>query len=758
MEDQSRLGAGRRIADPNRPMVPAAWRRDQTWSQVPAAVWLAEAVALLEHPSAREGAAEHERLDAISPPLRLLAALFDWLRAGAQGVAKGRAGPRAAGGSSSRSARAGRARSEMRVADGPEGSISVVRRRLEEMRLTLESSPMAARRVAAALREALGQLHWLRLLATAGLNERRGLWADLAARSYDRFSPAPIDEADAFSLLRLWLMGREDLAWMTRLSDDEWLRFFSTLLRLDDPDPEERASVARFYRELRSEALYALEMVGVWLAAEELDPALLRVDPAMRERDSAFVALARETAVTAERLRAGETLREEDRRHREVLLEQAGRQIERLKKRSVNAGSTLNLKHLLDRLGQTLARTQVLFELVDPPDYEAQRRALGTLMRDILRAHAERNSLRAPFARNLTLLARSVTENASDHGEHYVARDVAGHFAMFRAAAGAGAVIALMALNKIYFESLGLGEGVTTVLASLNYGLGFVLIHILHWTVATKQPAMTAAYIAEVAEQRDARGRIDCDAIVRLIIDVVRTQMAAIAGNVVLAVSVALALSAAVLTVFGGPLIDAATGEYLLDALRPIAGGALFYAAIAGVWLFVAGLIAGYFDNRARLIDLEGRVRVHPWLTGWMPADRRARLGHYLGENYGALAGNFFFGVLLGVTGYVGYLLGVPLDIRHVAFASANVGYAVLPVGLAPVEFAMFVGFALMIGLVNLTVSFLLALSVALRARGVRLGSPLRLIAALARAIVRRPLALLWPPGSTDSRRGADSR
>jgi len=38
-------------------------------------------------------------------------------------------------------------------------------------------------------------------------------------------------------------------------------------------------------------------------------------------------------------------------------------------------------------------------------------------------------------------------------------------------------------------------------------------------------------------------------------------------------------------------------------------------------------------------------------------------------HNYGALAGNFFLGILLGVTGYIGYLLSLPPDIRHVAFA-----------------------------------------------------------------------------------------
>jgi site-specific recombinase len=56
-------------------------------------------------------------------------------------------------------------------------------------------------------------------------------------------------------------------------------------------------------------------------------------------------------------------------------------------------------------------------------------------------------------------------------------------------------------------------------------------------------------------------------------------------------------------------------------------------------------------------------------------------------------------------------------------------------------------GFVLMIGLVNLTVSFSLALFVALRARGVRIRSIRRLLKALGHEICKKPSALLWPPG-----------
>jgi hypothetical protein len=55
---------------------------------------------------------------------------------------------------------------------------------------------------------------------------------------------------------------------------------------------------------------------------------------------------------------------------------------------------------------------------------------------------------------------------------------------------------------------------------------------------------------------------------------------------------------------------------------------------------------------------------------------RAARVGAYVEEHLGGLMGNFLFGCMLGTAGIVGIILGLPIDIRHVAFSSANRGHA----------------------------------------------------------------------------------
>jgi site-specific recombinase len=74
---------------------------------------------------------------------------------------------------------------------------------------------------------------------------------------------------------------------------------------------------------------------------------------------------------------------------------------------------------------------------------------------------------------------------------------------------------------------------------------------------------------------------------------------------------------------------------------------------------------------------------------------------------------------MLGGAGFIGHIFGLPLDIRHVAFASANLGYALgtLDFGLETTTLAWVVLGVALIAVTNLLVSFVLALSVALRAR-----------------------------------------
>ena len=204
---------------------------------------------------------------------------------------------------------------------------------------------------------------------------------------------------------------------------------------------------------------------------------------------------------------------------------------------------------------------------------------------------------------------------------------------MFFSAAGAGVIIALMALIKIQIGRWAIPPFWNAVLVSLNYGIGFVIVHMLGCTIATKQPAMTAASIASAVEQGQNSRTLDKH-LSQLLISVNRSQTVAVLGNLALAMLTA-AMVAWLYQQFGGsPLLSEKEVAYQLHAIEPVP--ALWYAAIAALWLFCAGLISGYYDNRADYLRLRERLSAHPGLA-FLGEKRRIRLAGYLHDHFGPI-------------------------------------------------------------------------------------------------------------------------
>lgn len=621
------------------------------------------------------------------------------------------------------------------------GKTAPVIERIEQLVLAAEQHEAQRDELARRIQHWLGNASHLRIYTELGLFSRRGLVREVAQMLYNRINPPPRSRDDLRDVLGMVFHEAHDPHWVQAVPEDAWLRLWRAMGGLG---PADGAALRR----TRGELLYALEMLSLWVAAEELEPELLRLDPKIASRDSAFVAQQREMAefvrAYQEWLLDPERTYHDD-RHLLILLEQCEAQVERFRARAVRLGTSVSQTFLLERLEQTLARIHALLRILDPAAAEQSSALAVQLVKRLVAADRRNKSLAWLWRENVWLLSRSITHHASDTGEHYITSNRQEYLQMFRSGVGAGLIIAWLALVKIWLTGLGLAPGIETVLVSLNYGLGFVLIHLLHFTIATKQPAMTAARLAEQVEQ-GSTGAADLKKLAQLMIEVGRSQFIAVVGNVAAALPVAVAVGWLAARFLDMPPLDAAGAAYKLEGLRPIAGNALLFAAIAAVWLFVAGLVAGFFDNRSAVLDLRGRLRNHPLLCKLLRDDRRNRLADYLGEHYGALAGNFIFGLLLGSTAWFGSLLGLKLDIRHVAFSSADLGYAAAaqPPGLA--EGLVHFGFVLLIAVVNLWVSFGLAMYVALRARETHVGSVAGLVRAYFLKLKENPAAFLLPP------------
>lgn len=623
--------------------------------------------------------------------------------------------------------------------------------RMIELQQTLEEHPDCHARLADCLQQWLAKASSFQALTSLGILSRRGFRREFADRLYERVNPAPLDMANVRDVLARLFSREGDSEWVAAIPDESWVHFLGCLWMSD------AAQWPRLRRTLHSELLYAMEMLSIWVAAEELEPEILRLDRRVVNRDSAFVAQQRELAGM---LRAHERwLLEEGQRldddHARILLEQCHEGLALLRRRMVEAGSSVALTHLLERLDQTLARIGLLLDISGYAEPAQRTESAARLFKILVRAIGERNSLRALWKQNGRLLARSVTHNASHHGEHYITENWGDYGRMLLSAAAGGVVIAAMALLKIIILRQGYSAEWQTVLASLNYGLGFMLIHVIGGTVATKQPAMTAASFANAVEQGE-HGRARESRLAELLLQVSRSQFIAIVGNVALALGLAVLAALYWPAWQGESLLRGDEADYLLYRLQPWQSLALLHAAIAGVWLFVSGLVAGFVDNRGARVQLEARLQHHPLLRPWLPVAGRRRLARYLAENYGALTSNFVFGCLLGSTAWFAGLVGLPLDIRHVAFSSAELGYASGTSWPGLQAWLLNFCYVLLIAAMNLWVSFSLALAVALRARDTRISRFSALARALGKAICAHPLALVMPPRQSAAAR--DSR
>ncbi|WP_018412423.1 site-specific recombinase [Methyloversatilis thermotolerans] len=620
----------------------------------------------------------------------------------------------------------------------------VAESRLRALLRLFESRPELARVLTTHLNAVLTARMHRALYAESGVLANQGFFSGLGSRILGRLLPPAIDADFLRDLFSEVFDDARDGEWMAAIPREDWLDLFA-VLSLDG----EAFAPAR--QRCRHEVFEAMRMASHRLAALGMEPALLRYQPALARHESPFLAQSDEVRGFIDRHAHSDEQTEHD-GHLEVLLEQCMNYVDTIRRRSREAGVGVNLVFILARIEQIVQRLKLLRSLALPAagqdPLDMRRQAIDFFV-DLVRQENRRHSVRDLFNGTTQLLARRVTEQASKSGEHYVTGTRSEFLGMFRAAAGAGLIIGAMAMIKILTAKLALPPVWEALAYSLNYGLGFVLIHILHLTIATKQPAMTAATLAAALDgkqNREARLNVLTD----LAAQVSRTQWISIAGNVSIGFLTALAIAMVGGQFLGWQPVDPAKGAHLLHDLHPWQSLALLHAAIAGIYLFLSGLISGYYDNQSLYHRVPERLRRVKWLRTLLGEQRLHRLSDYVEHNLGALMGNFLFGCMLGCTPIIGGLLGLPLDIRHVAFASANLAY-----GLQALAFdvdwhdvVISASGVILIGLTNLIVSFSLAMKTALRSRGVEPEDTRGLSVKLLRRFLTRPRDFFWPPRS----------
>src|SRR5574343_884073 len=543
-----------------------------------------------------------------------------------------------------------------------------------------------------------------------------------------------------------------DWRWLEEIPPESSQRFWALIA-----PAEELRTID--WRSIQEQMLDAVLLLAHRVSGLGVESELMRASPNFDDDTPRFVALSAEALDFVNAFRAalndpGQAA--DDGSQLLVIADQCQATLQKIRKRAQTVGTSLHLSYLLTRSEQSIERLRDLVAILGaglPAATHGEAiRTWGEFAHAAFIAENRRNSLRFYLAQLSGLLAARITENAARSGEHYICESTSDYRRMWRSAAGAGVLIGIMALLKIKAAALHAPLFGEAFLYSMIYGLGFVLIFLLGMTVATKQPAMTAQTLASLLGDLRLNRSADLERLVDVIAAVCRSQLAAIAGNVMVAFPVALAVGAGATWLYGQPPVSLDKGAHLLADLDPLSW-ALPHAAIAGCFLFLSGLITGYFDNRAAYTDIGARIARLGWLRSLAGRQRAGRIGAYIQDRLGGIMGNFLFGCMLGSTGVIGTILGLPLDIRHIAFASANLGYALVGFQFVlPLKAILWgaLGVAA-IGFTNLTTSFLLALRTAMRARGVQFAHGGPLLKALGRRLRQQPRSFFLPPRPASS-------
>ncbi|MBP7916382.1 MAG: site-specific recombinase [Giesbergeria sp.] len=546
------------------------------------------------------------------------------------------------------------------------------------------------------------------LLADFGFAPRTGLFSELAERLRCKLLPSSPETFDASELFTLALPYAFDAQWLAALPE-------ALLERLVAAFTPEGASGTRWQKTLLDAITYCAGQILSTGFAPELR---LRMSDAARQAQP-FHALIRD--VESLRIEVLHGLRTTDR------LEDAAQRLRtRLEScRSAAASVYLHFEDngisvgLVFRLRQLRTRILRVRELLDCVLSPTPNLSTARMLSHLVQVGQERRSIRALLSTNTSLLAAKVAERSAETGEHYITRTRSEYFAMVGNAAGGGAVMAFTTLIKFALYALALSAFWGGFLAGINYAISFVLIQMLHFTVATKQPAMTAPAMAAKLKEMDNVAGVE--EFVDKVTYLVRSQVAAVLGNVLVVFPAALGLAWLWAWGTGTPVLDEAHALETLASLH-LLGPSLLFAAFTGVLLFTSSIIAGWTENWFVLHRLDSALRYNPRITAFLGATRAKRWARFLRDNLSGLAANISLGFMLGLVPAFAAFFGLGLEVRHVTLSAGQLGAAAAGLGLDVIHQSAFwwaVATIPLLGALNVSVSFYLAFLVALRAQNV---------------------------------------
>lgn len=408
-----------------------------------------------------------------------------------------------------------------------------------------------------------------------------------------------------------------------------------------------------------------------------------------------------------------------------------------------DAGVSTGLVFDLSVMDAALDRMELLAAVLSrsADKVKAARLLLDTLFSGLLAD----TRVSALVRQNLNLLARKTVERTGHSGEHYIAQSRKEYWRMWGAAIGGGLVTVFTGAIKLHIVSQVWAPFVEGFLIGTNYAISFLILQIFGLALATKQPSMTAATLADIIRRN--RGDTRRTKIADFAASISRSQLAAAMGNVIAVSAGAVVFDQFWRVTHGHAYLATRQAEHVYLSLRPLASGTAFFAAATGVLLWLAGLIGGWCENFAIYNRIPEAIAQHP-LGQRIGTERMKAAAKWVDRNVAPWSNSIALGYLMGFAPEIAHFFGIPMDIRHVTLNTGMFVFSAATFGLAAFHhlwlYSAIGGIAVMFVL-NLGVSFSIASIVALRAYDVGWQEQTLILKAAFKEILRSPLQFLLP-------------
>lgn len=476
-----------------------------------------------------------------------------------------------------------------------------------------------------------------------------------------------------------------------------------------------------------SEVSVATFLITQRISGRALETEVMKMVPEFDDLKSPFSAFEQELFLLKNQIRESDEhyIKSDDLSYAQLLVlhKQCEIFVDKAFHNSSKYGISLRVNQNLLKIRQQLARVKFLISLL-VIDNEADKKNNGIILSlQLIKFNCYKNNVRQFIAESIQLISYEITQHTAKTGEKYITESRTEYGKMFKNALGGGFIVGILCIIKVLLSKVDTSIFGHAFIYSMNYAFGFITIYVLGFTLATKQPAMTASALVRALEEGSAKQgsrTAKYNAFAILFARVFRSQFIAFVGNVIMAFPISL-LGIWLIDYAFDYNIAATKWVKLITDISPIHSLAIFHAAIAGVFLFLSGIISGSIANRDKHNQIYFRIAEHPFLKKNLGKVRTLKLAKWYELKWAGIISNFWFGVFMGSTASIGIFLGLNLDIRHITFVSGNLALALYGANYAVSNTMLFWGiFGIgIIGLVNFMISFGLSLGLAFRSRSI---------------------------------------